>query len=196
MVTDNLIGSIQDIDDIPTAIKDLYKTAWEVPQKCIIGLAADRGPFVFQSQSMSIHMADPTYKKLVRDVNCTALLHTVNSILQTSMHFYAWGAGLKTGMYYLRTKPATYPIQFGLDPKAPPPSPAGGRSDGGDDTPPLTADPSDEPETSPERPYSALAMYPTGSGDGSNACASQNVQRPHSSMSTYTSVTVCSACVG
>ena len=72
-------GSIQDIDEIPTEIKALYKTVWEVSQKVIIKMAADRGAFIDQSQSLNIHVAEPNYGKL------------------TSMHFYGWKLGLKTG---------------------------------------------------------------------------------------------------
>ncbi|KAF3847676.1 hypothetical protein F7725_020704 [Dissostichus mawsoni] len=90
-------GSIQDIDGIPDDIKQLYKTVWEISQKTILKMAADRGAFIDQSQSLNIHIAEPNYGKL------------------TSMHFYGWKQGLKTGMYYLRTKPAANPIQFTLN---------------------------------------------------------------------------------
>lgn len=87
-------GSIQDIDEIPDELKALYKTAWEISQKAIIDMAADRGAFICQSQSMNLFMQDPNFGKL------------------SSMHFYAWQKGLKTGMYYLRSKAATDPIKF------------------------------------------------------------------------------------
>lgn len=87
-------GSIQNIEGIPKHIKDLYKTVWDIKQHVIIDMAADRAPFVDQSQSMSISMEDPDHLKLTR------------------MHFYGWSKGLKTGMYYLRTKPNVYPLQF------------------------------------------------------------------------------------
>ncbi len=87
-------GSIQNIDKIPSDIKELYKTAWEIKQKSIIEMAADRGAFVDQSQSLNIHMTDVNMGKL------------------NSMHFYAWKLGLKTGMYYLRTKAAADAIKF------------------------------------------------------------------------------------
>lgn len=90
-------GSIQDIEKIPANLKALYKTVWEISQKVIIQLAADRGAFIDQSQSLNIHIAEANYGKL------------------TSMHFYAWKLGLKTGMYYLRTKPAANAIQFTVD---------------------------------------------------------------------------------
>lgn len=90
-------GSIQQIPGIPQNLKDIYRTAWEIPQKSIIDMAADRGPFICQSQSLNIYMQDPNFGKL------------------TSMHFYAWKKGLKTGMYYLRTRPAADAIKFTVD---------------------------------------------------------------------------------
>ncbi|EGW34140.1 uncharacterized protein SPAPADRAFT_49208 [Spathaspora passalidarum NRRL Y-27907] len=90
-------GSIQNIASIPQEIKDLYKTVWEISQRVIIDMAADRGKFVDQSQSMNIYLKQPTFGKL------------------TSCHFYAWEKGLKTGMYYLRTQAATRAIQFTVD---------------------------------------------------------------------------------
>jgi ribonucleoside-diphosphate reductase alpha chain len=87
-------GSIQNISEIPQHIKDLYKTVWEIKQKTIIDMAADRGAFICQSQSLNIHIQDPNFGKL------------------TSMHFYAWKKGLKTGMYYLRTKAAADAVKF------------------------------------------------------------------------------------
>jgi ribonucleoside-diphosphate reductase alpha subunit len=91
-------GSIQNIVDIPENIKKLYKTVWEISQKCIIDMAADRGRFIDQSQSMNLFIESPTMSKL------------------SSMHMYAWKAGLKTGMYYLRSKAKARPIQFSLEP--------------------------------------------------------------------------------
>jgi ribonucleoside-diphosphate reductase alpha chain len=90
-------GSVQNIPGIPQNIKDIYKTVWEISQKVIIEMAADRGAFICQSQSMNIFMQDPNFGKL------------------TSMHFYAWKKGLKTGMYYLRSQAATSAIQFTVD---------------------------------------------------------------------------------
>ena len=90
-------GSIQNIDVIPQHIKDLYKTAWEISQKAIIDQAADRGAYICQSQSLNIFMENANFGKL------------------TSMHFYGWEKGLKTGMYYLRTKAATDAIKFTID---------------------------------------------------------------------------------
>jgi len=90
-------GSVQSIIDIPANIKELYKTVWEMSQKVIIDMAADRGHFVDQSQSMNLFVESPTLSKL------------------SSMHFYAWKAGLKTGMYYLRSKAKARPQQFSLE---------------------------------------------------------------------------------
>ncbi len=87
-------GSVQHIEGIPASIKELYRTVWEIPQKAIIDMAADRGAYICQSQSLNIHIQDPNFGKL------------------TSMHFYAWKKGLKTGMYYLRTKAAADAIKF------------------------------------------------------------------------------------
>ena len=90
-------GSIQNIPNIPADIKALYKTVWEIPQRTIVQMAADRGAFIDQSQSLNIHLKEPTMGKL------------------TSMHFAGWKLGLKTGMYYLRTMAASAPIQFTVD---------------------------------------------------------------------------------
>jgi ribonucleoside-diphosphate reductase alpha subunit len=92
-------GSIQNIIDIPDDIKKLYKTVWEISQKAVIDMAADRGHFVDQSQSMNLFVENPTLSKI------------------SSMHMYAWKAGLKTGMYYLRSKAKARPIQFSLEPE-------------------------------------------------------------------------------
>lgn len=91
-------GSIKDIPEIPQDIKDLFKTVWEIKQKAIIDMAADRGRFIDQSQSMNLFVENPTMSKL------------------SSMHMYAWKSGLKTGMYYLRSKAKARPIQFTIDP--------------------------------------------------------------------------------
>lgn len=87
-------GSIQHLEHIPKEIRDIYKTVWEIKQRSIIDMAADRAPFVCQSQSLNLFVENPTVAKL------------------TSMHFYAWKKGLKTGMYYLRTKAAAEAIKF------------------------------------------------------------------------------------
>jgi ribonucleoside-diphosphate reductase subunit M1 len=90
-------GSIQNIPNIPTEIKALYKTVWEISQRTVVQMAADRGAFIDQSQSLNIHIKEPTMGKI------------------TSMHFAGWKLGLKTGMYYLRTMAASAPIQFTVD---------------------------------------------------------------------------------
>lgn len=90
-------GSVSEIKEIPAHLRELYRTVWEISQKDIIDMAADRSPFIDQSHSLNIHLAAPSVASL------------------TSMHFYGWEKGLKTGMYYLRTKPAADAIQFTID---------------------------------------------------------------------------------
>ena len=90
-------GSVQNISEIPDNIKDLYKTVWEMKMKTIIDMAADRGAYICQSQSLNLFIEEPNFAKL------------------TSMHFYAWQKGLKTGMYYLRTKAGVDAIKFTVD---------------------------------------------------------------------------------
>ena len=92
-------GSIQSINEIPNFIKNKYKTVWEIKQKNIIDMSIDRGKFICQSQSLNLFIENPNFKKL------------------SSMHFYAWENGLKTGIYYLRTRPSSKPIQFTLSPE-------------------------------------------------------------------------------
>jgi ribonucleoside-diphosphate reductase alpha subunit len=92
-------GSVQTLPEVPADIKARYKTVWEIKQKTLIDLAADRGTFICQSQSLNLFIQDPTIAKL------------------SSMHFYAWKKGLKTGMYYLRTKSAVQAIKFTVDPR-------------------------------------------------------------------------------
>ncbi len=92
-------GSVEGIEDIPAEIRALYKTAYEISQKVIIDMSADRGAYICQSQSLNVFMESPNYAKL------------------SSMHFYAWQKGLKTGMYYLRSKAAVDPIKFTLSKK-------------------------------------------------------------------------------
>jgi len=91
-------GSVQNIEEIPEDIRKVYKIVWEISQKSIIDMAADRGAFVCQSQSMNLFIAKPDFGKL------------------TSMHFYSWKQGLKTGIYYLRTRPIAKAQQFTIDP--------------------------------------------------------------------------------
>ena len=95
LMADN--GSIQNISEIPQQLKELYRTVWEIPQRAIIDMAADRAPYICQSQSLNIHISNPTFSKI------------------SSMHFYAWKKGLKTGMYYLRTKAAADAIKFTVE---------------------------------------------------------------------------------
>ncbi|MGB0137392.1 MAG: ribonucleoside-diphosphate reductase subunit alpha [Flavobacteriales bacterium] len=92
-------GSVQHIDEVPENLKELYRTAWEISQKSILEMAADRGAFIDQSQSLNVFMENADFSKL------------------TSMHFYGWKKGLKTGMYYLRTKAATDAIKFTVEKK-------------------------------------------------------------------------------
>lgn len=92
-------GSIQDIKEIPQELRDLYKTAWEIPQKTLIDMARDRAPFICQSQSLNLFLAEPTYAKI------------------SSMHVYAWKQGLKTGCYYLRTKAVASAQKFTVEPE-------------------------------------------------------------------------------
>ena len=92
-------GSVQTLEEIPADVRQRYKTAWEIPQKVLIDMAAARGAFICQSQSLNLFVADPTYAKL------------------TSMHFYGWKKGLKTGCYYLRTKAPVAAQKFTVDPR-------------------------------------------------------------------------------
>jgi len=90
-------GSVQGIEEIPQSIKEIYKTVWEIKQRNLIDMAADRGAYICQSQSLNLFVDSPTSGKL------------------TSMHFYAWKSGLKTGMYYLRSKAASQAVQFTVE---------------------------------------------------------------------------------
>jgi ribonucleoside-diphosphate reductase alpha chain len=91
-------GSVQGINEIPAEIRELYKTVWEIPMKTVINMAADRAPFICQSQSLNLFVAEPSYSKI------------------SSMHMYAWKKGLKTGCYYLRTKAVAKAQQFTVEP--------------------------------------------------------------------------------
>jgi ribonucleotide reductase alpha subunit len=91
-------GSVQNLDGLPKRLKDKYKIVWEMPMKSLIEMSRDRGAFICQSQSMNLWMANPDYTKL------------------TAMHFFAWSQGLKTGIYYLRTKAKAAAQQFTIDP--------------------------------------------------------------------------------
>merc|ERR1719261_1596392 len=90
-------GSVQNLEEIPSDLKQLYKTVWEIKQRAVLDMAADRGAYIDQSQSLNVHMTDITTSKL------------------SSMHFYGWSLGLKTGMYYLRTKAAADAIKFTVE---------------------------------------------------------------------------------
>jgi ribonucleoside-diphosphate reductase alpha chain len=90
-------GSVQSIPEVPENIKEIYKTVWEIKQRTIIDMAADRGAFIDQSQSLNLFIQDANFAKM------------------SSAHFYAWKKGLKTGMYYLRTKAAADAIKFTVD---------------------------------------------------------------------------------
>jgi ribonucleoside-diphosphate reductase alpha chain len=90
-------GSVQNIEEIPAELKEIYKTVWEIKQRNVIDMAADRGAFICQSQSLNLFVEQPNFAKL------------------SSMHFYTWKKGLKTGMYYLRTKAAADAIKFTID---------------------------------------------------------------------------------
>jgi len=105
-------GSVANIECIPRRLKELYKTVWEIKMKDVIDMAADRARFIDQSQSLNLFIADPTVDKL------------------TAMHFYAWKKGLKTGMYYLRTKPAVNAIQYTVDNNGDPQSKSNNYSSG------------------------------------------------------------------
>ena len=96
IIADN--GSIQNIKELPDSIRELYKTVWEIPQKVLIDMAADRAPFICQSQSLNLFLSEPTYAKI------------------SSMHMYAWKKGLKTGCYYLRTKAVSSAQKFTVEP--------------------------------------------------------------------------------
>lgn len=93
-------GSVSDLPDVPDPLRDLYKTVWEIKQRVLVDMAADRGAYIDQSQSFNVHMQDANFGKL------------------TSLHFYAWKAGLKTGMYYFRTRAAADAIKFTVDQQA------------------------------------------------------------------------------
>ena len=92
-------GSIQHIENVPEHIKQKYKTVWEIPMKHVIDMAADRGVFICQSQSLNLWLEDPNYSNL------------------TSMHFYGWSKGLKTGIYYLRRRAVHQAQQFTIEPE-------------------------------------------------------------------------------
>ena len=114
-------GSIQGIHRIPEYIRELYKTTWEIKQRHVLDMAADRGAYIDQSQSLNIHMVDANPAKV------------------TSMHFYGWRQGLKTGMYYLRTKAAADAIQFTVEASTKEDQTVGGLAERADDADSLEA---------------------------------------------------------
>ncbi len=139
-------GSVQGIEEIPEAVRARYKTSWEIPQKVLIDMAAARGAFICQSQSLNLFVADPTYSKL------------------TSMHFYAWKKGLKTGCYYLRTKAPVAAQKFTIDPRLlaavnGPTGPAGPNVVEEDDDSVVVSD--DEEDTGPNGPAPSVAANAT-----------------------------------
>ena len=91
-------GSIQNIENIPNILKNKYKTVWEIKQKEVINMSRDRGKYICQSQSLNLFLENPDISTL------------------TSMHFYAWKQWLKTGIYYLRSRPSSKAIQFTVNP--------------------------------------------------------------------------------
>jgi ribonucleoside-diphosphate reductase alpha chain len=93
-------GSVQNIPEVPDNLKEIYKTVWEIKQRSIINMAADRGAYICQSQSLNLFVESPNFAKL------------------TSMHFHGWKKGLKTGMYYLRTKAARDAVKFTVETKS------------------------------------------------------------------------------
>ena len=114
-------GSIQGLFSIPEHIRELYKTTWEIKQRHVLDMAADRGAYIDQSQSLNIHMVDANPAKV------------------TSMHFYGWKQGLKTGMYYLRTKAAADAIQFTVEASTKEDQTVGGLAERADDADSLDA---------------------------------------------------------
>jgi ribonucleoside-diphosphate reductase alpha chain len=160
-------GSVQGIADIPPEIQVRYKTGWEIKQRCIIDMAAGRGAFIDQSQSLNLFVAEPNYAKL------------------TSMHFYTWKTGLKTGCYYLRTKAPIMAQKFTVDPRLLA-AVSGGVTMGGEDEDDAIPDSDDEEEHDPARKRKELidklaaeyeesviqAKKAAESGDGCLMCGS------------------------
>ncbi|PRD34977.1 UNVERIFIED_CONTAM: Rrm1 [Trichonephila clavipes] len=126
-------GSVQNIEPIPEDVKQLYRTVWEIPQKNLLKMAADRGPFIDQSQSLNVHLAQPTFARITSmhfygwrlfhsysksyNIALVSTYSTVRLIFGSakSNYYYFFEKGLKTGMYYLRTQPAANPIPFTVD---------------------------------------------------------------------------------
>ncbi|XP_022587945.2 ribonucleoside-diphosphate reductase large subunit [Cyclospora cayetanensis] len=150
-------GSVQHLAEIPDDLKELYRTVWEIKQRSIVDMAVDRAPFVDQSQSLNIHMRNPTFAKL------------------STMHFHAWNSGLKTGIYYLRTQAAADAIKFTVDqsvakaakknqqlPHPPASSPASETPECAADKPAGEVDPAVVPEKSSEGGSDNASSSPVG----------------------------------
>ena len=107
-------GSVQDVPGIPAKVKEIFLTAWELDQMAVIDLAADRAPFIDQTQSMSLNIANPSTDLLV----CAQLFAgeepTLTDPQQLTLQLHAWNRGLKTGLYYLRTRAPAYPLPYGV----------------------------------------------------------------------------------
>jgi len=146
-------GSIQHIDVIPQDLKELYKTVWELSMKDIIDMARQRGYFIDQSQSMNLFMQDPDYSKL------------------TSMHFYAWKSGLKTGMYYLRTKSAVNATKFTISKEEKVEKPVAVPASVAAETQ-VNAVVSNDTEMTPEEYKEMIARAKEGQGDDCLMCGS------------------------
>ena len=132
-------GSVQDIPEIPEHIKELYKTVWEIKQRTLIDMGADRGAFICQSQSLNLFVDRPSTGKL------------------TSMHFYAWKKGLKTGMYYLRTQAASQAVQFTIE------------KQGGKEMDPLI--PRTEPLSAEEKEHNTFTGQVCNMDEGCTTCS-------------------------
>jgi ribonucleotide reductase alpha subunit len=150
-------GSVQGIAEIPADIQARYKTSWELKQRCIIDMAAARGAFIDQSQSLNLFVADPNYAKL------------------TSMHFYTWKTGLKTGCYYLRTKAPIMAQKFTVDPRLLAAVAGGTASAEDDDRASTSSDEEDEDEKKKERRKlldKLAADYEAAAAEGCLSCGS------------------------
>ncbi|KCV69971.1 ribonucleoside-diphosphate reductase subunit M1 [Fonticula alba] len=168
-------GSVQRVPSIPDDLKALYKTTWEISQRSIIDMAADRGAFIDQSQSLNIFIGEPTASRL------------------TSMHFYGWKKGLKTGMYYLRTKPAAEAIKFTVDQQLLK-TPGGSvtntpRMRGGTATITAAAPAADPASLSPESRKAAAGGFPTPAIGLAATLARMSLTEDSSATSSATTIT-------
>jgi ribonucleotide reductase alpha subunit len=152
-------GSVQGIDAIPAAIQSRYKTTWEIKQRILIDMAAARGAFIDQSQSLNLFVAEPNYAKL------------------TSMHFYAWKQGLKTGCYYLRTKAPVMAQKFTVDPRLLAAVAGGTATEEDDDALSVSTNDSDEDEDARKKKErrelldKLAAEYEKAEGEGCLMCS-------------------------